>query len=362
MERLNNILNLVIYQNTIQSYVFAIVTFLGLLLGLSVFKRIFIKHLSQLAQKTTNDFDDFIVTLLNQIGLPVLSVVSLYFASLPLELSETIRVFIRYALVIVVTIRSVLLFQEIVQYGIGKAYRKRMKSDDPSVELMVKSITGITRWIIWVMAVIFILDNLGVNISTFVAGIGIGGVAVAMASQAILGDAFSALSIFLDKPFEIGDFIILDGDYLGSVEHIGIKTTRIRSLSGEQLVFSNSDLTKSRIKNYKRMQTRRIAFKIGVVYHTPVEKVKQIPQIIKNIFSHVHEVRLDRAHFQSFGDFSLNYEIVYYVNSADYNVYMDKQQEINFALMEAFEREGIEFAYPTQTVYLNREETSCIKT
>lgn len=362
MEPLNQILNLVLYQNTIQSYLFAVVTFLGILIVLSILKKFLIKNLSHLAKKTINDFDDFIVTLLSQIGLPVFSVVSLYFATLPLELSETIRVFIRYSLVIVVTIRSVLLLQEIVKYGVGRAYRQRMKSDDPSVELMVKSITGIARWIIWVLAIIFMLDNLGVNISTFVAGIGIGGIAVAMASQAILGDAFSALSIFLDKPFEIGDFIILDGDYLGTVEHIGIKTTRIRSLSGEQLVFSNSDLTKSRIKNYKRMQTRRIAFQIGVVYQTPVEKVKRIPQIVKEIITNIKDVRLDRVHFQSFGDFSLMYEIVYYVNSADYNIYMDKQQEINFALMEEFEREGISFAYPTQTLYLNREEASCIKT
>jgi len=237
-----------------------------------------------------------------------------------------------------------------------------MKPDDPSVELMVKSITGITRWVIWVLAIIFMLDNLGINISTFVAGIGIGGVAVALAAQAILGDAFSALSIFLDKPFEIGDFIILDGDYLGSVEHIGIKTTRIRSLSGEQLVFSNSDLTKSRIKNYKRMQTRRIDFRVGVVYQTPFEKVKKIPQVVKEIFNRMEGVRLDRAHFKSFGDFSLVYEIVYYVNSADYNIYMDKQQEINLALMEKFEQEEIAFAYPTQTLYLNHEESRCAKT
>ncbi len=354
MEHLKNILDLVIYQNTIQSYVLAIVTFLGLLLTLTILKRFLIKHLSRIAKKTTTDFDDFIATLLSQIGLPVFCVVSLYFAALPLNLSETIHVFIRYSLVIVVTIRSVLLFQEIVQYGISKAYRQRMKSDDPSVELMVKSITGIARWIIWVMAVIFILDNLGVNISTFVAGIGIGGIAVAMASQAILGDAFSALSIFLDRPFEIGDFIIID-DHLGTVEHIGIKTTRIRSLSGEQLVFSNSDLTKSRIKNYKRMDTRRVVFKIGVVYQTPPEKVKRIPQLVRDIFTRMEGVKLDRVHFQSFGDFSLVYEIVYYVLSADYNIYMDKQQEINFALMDVFEREGIEFAYPTQTLYVTKE-------
>jgi len=352
-EELNTWLNIAIFQNRLGDYLQAIVTFLGLLLALSISKRFLIKYFSRIAKKTTNDFNDFIATLLSRIGLPVFCVVSFYFAALPLNLSETIRVFIRYALVIVVTIRSVLLFQEIIKYGIGKAYRKRMKPDDPSVELMVKSITGITRWVIWVLAIIFMLDNLGINISTFVAGIGIGGVAVALAAQAILGDAFSALSIFLDKPFEIGDFIILDGDYLGSVEHIGIKTTRIRSLSGEQLVFSNSDLTKSRIKNYKRMQTRRIDFRVGVVYQTPFEKVKKIPQVVKEIFNRMEGVRLDRVHFKSFGDFSLVYEIVYYVNSADYNIYMDKQQEINLALMEKFEQEEIAFAYPTQTLYLN---------
>lgn len=362
VEQLNTWLNISIFQNSLSIYLQALVTFLGLLLALSVFKRILVRYLGRMAKRTVTDFDDFVVSLLAGIGMPVFFVVSLYFATLPLQLSETIRMLVRYAMVIVVTIRSVQLFQEIVKYGIGKAYRRRMKSDDPSIELMVTSIAGITQWIIWVLAVIFILDNMGINISTFVAGIGIGGVAVAMASQAILGDAFSALSIFLDKPFEIGDFIILDGDYLGTVEHIGIKTTRLRSLSGEQLVFSNSDLTKSRIKNYKRMQTRRIAFKIGVVYQTPFEQVKKIPEMIKEIFKHVKEVRLDRVHFQSFGDFSLAYEIVYYVNSADYNIYMDKQQEINFALMEEFEREGISFAYPTQTLYVSHKEEGCIKT
>jgi len=353
-------MNITILQNSIGNYLQALAIFLGLLLMLSVTKRFLIRHLSRMARRTTTDFDDFVVTLISGIGFPVFCVVSLYFSTLPLVLSETIRVFIRYAMVIVITIRAVLIFQEIVRYGIGKAYRQRMKSDDPSVELMVKSITGITRWIIWALASIFILDNLGVNISTFVAGIGIGGIALAMASQAVLGDAFSALSIFLDKPFEIGDFIILDGDYLGTVEHIGIKTTRIRSLSGEQLVFSNSDLTKSRIKNYKRMQTRRIVFKIGVVYQTPYEKVKRIPLIVKDIFTQVKDVRLDRVHFLSFGDFSLIYETVYYVNSADYNVYMDKQQEVNFLLMERFEQEGISFAYPTQTLYLGNESQGVV--
>lgn len=359
LELINNLLNTSFFQNSLKDYVQALLTFLGLVLALSLSKRVLIRYLGRMAKRTATDFDDFLVILLSSIGFSVFGVVALYFAALPLNLSETVRVFIRYAMVIVVTVRCVLLLQEIVKYAIGKVYRKRVKSDDPSVELMVKSMAGISQWIIWVLAAIFMLDNLGVNISTFVAGIGITGVAVALAAQAILGDAFSALSIFLDKPFEIGDFIILDGDYLGTVEHIGIKTTRIRSLSGEQLVFSNSDLTKSRIKNYKRMETRRIAFTVRVVYQTSLEKVKRVPQIIREIFKEMVGIKLDRVHFQSFGEFSLVFEIVYYVNSSDYNIYMDKQQAINFALMERFKQEDIVFAYPTQTLYLNREEAFC---
>lgn len=351
LETLNNWLNIVIFENSVRDYMQAIVIFLGLLLGLSVSKRFAIRQLEKFSKRTSTDFDDFVVTLLTQIRTPTFFVVALYFSTLSLNLAETIRIFIRYAVVIVVTIRVILLLQEIIRYAIGKAYRQRMKKDDPSLEFMVKSTTSIARWLLWVLGVIFILDNLGINVTTFVAGVGIGGVAVALAAQAVLGDAFSALSIFLDKPFEIGDFIILDGDFLGTIEHIGIKTTRIRSLSGEQLIFSNSDLTKSRIKNYKRMQTRRIAFKIGVVYQTSLEKSKRIPQIIKEIINGMSDVKLDRVHFQSYGDFSLIYEIVYYVNSADYNIYMDKQQEINFKIKEAFENEEIEFAYPTQTLF-----------
>jgi small-conductance mechanosensitive channel len=188
-----------------------------------------------------------------------------------------------------------------------------------------------------------------------VAGLGIGGIAVALAAQAVLGDLFSYFSILMDRPFELGDFIIID-DYMGTIEHIGIKTTRIRSLGGEQLVFSNTDLTGSRIRNYKRMEQRRIVFRIGVVYQTPVEKLKEIPGIIKGIMDAIPEARTDRAHFASYGDSSLDFEIVYYVLTGDYNKYMDIQQEINLSLAEEFERRGIEFAYPTRTLFIEKGE------
>lgn len=352
--RFQTMLETVVFQNTLREYLLSLVILMGLVVFLIFAKRVLVNRLGKIAAKTPNDFDDFLVGLLSQVGLPVFVVTSLYVATSVLVLPEATRSFIRYAVVIVITIRAILLLQEVVRYSVGKVYQRRMRPGDPSAEAMAKSISGILRWVIWALGVVFVLDNLGINISALVAGIGIGGIAVAIASQAVLGDAFSAFSIFLDKPFEIGDFIIVD-EHLGTVEHIGVKTTRIRSLSGEQLVFSNADLTKSRIKNYKRMETRRIAFKIGVVYQTPLEQVKKIPLLIKDIFSRTEGVRLDRVHFQSFGDFALTYEIVYYVFSADYNIYMDKQQEINFQIMEDFEQSGIGFAYPTQTLYLKRD-------
>ena len=352
---IQTLLQINFFKNTLGDYLQAIITFTGLVIALNVGKFFVVKYLGKLSTKTSTDFDDFLVSLIVRVGYPVFVTVALYIATLPLNMAESLRVLIRGLMVTVVTIRVILLAQETVKYAVRKFYISGIQSDNPSAELIVNSITGIAKWVIWVLGIIFLLDNLGVNISTFVAGIGIGGVAVALAAQTILGDAFSAFSIFLDRPFEIGDFVIVD-DFMGTVEHIGIKTTRIRSLGGEQLIFSNSDLTKSRIKNYKRMQTRRVVFKFGVVYGLSVEQVKRIPLIVKEIVDRMKDVRLDRVHFQSFGDFALMFEVVYYVNSPDYNVYMDKQQEINLGLMESLQKAGIDFAYPTQTLHLVAEQ------
>lgn len=207
---------------------------------------------------------------------------------------------------------------------------------------------------LWSVIVLLTLDNLGFDVTALVAGLGIGGVAVALAVQKILGDLFASLSIVLDKPFVIGDFIIV-GEHLGTVEHIGLKTTRIRSLSGEQLIFSNSDLLGSRIRNFKRMYERRVVFTIGVVYQTPLEKLALIPSIIREIIESQKPVRFDRSHFKEYGAFSLNFETVYWVQNPDFNTYMDIHQAINLEIYRRFTREGIEFAYPTQTLFINRE-------
>jgi small-conductance mechanosensitive channel len=213
------------------------------------------------------------------------------------------------------------------------------------------------RIVIWGIAVVLLLDNLGVKITPLVAGLGIGGVAVALAGQTILADLFSCFAIFFDRPFEVGDFIIV-GEFLGVVEYIGIKTTRIRSLGGEQIVFSNNDLTNSRLRNFKRMERRRVVFKLGVTYGTGVEQLKDAVAAITAIISGIDRALFDRCHFFAYGDYNLVIETVYYVLSPDYNVYMDVQQEINLRIKEEFRTRGIEFAFPTQRVYLEGEALS----
>ncbi len=214
----------------------------------------------------------------------------------------------------------------------------------------IKALIPVSKVIIWGIGVIFLLDNLGFRISSVLAGLGIGGVAVALASQTILGDLFNYFVILFDRPFEIGDFIVIDG-YLGSIEHIGIKTTRLRSLSGEQLIFSNTDLCGARVRNYKRMLRRRVAFQIGVTYDTPADRLREIPDQIRTIITGIDGTLFDRAHFSAFGEFSLVFDVVYYVLGSDFNQYMDIQQTINLGIKAELETAGVAFAFPTRTLH-----------
>jgi small-conductance mechanosensitive channel len=201
--------------------------------------------------------------------------------------------------------------------------------------------------VIWSLVLLLTLDNLGVNITALVAGLGVGGIAVALATQNVLGDLFASLSIALDRPFVVGDFLAVDA-FLGAVENIGIKSTRLRSLDGEQIILSNGDLLKSRVRNYGRMVERRVQFSVGVAYATPVAQLEQIPEWIREFVMREKDTRFDRAHFLKHGTSSLEFETVYYVLSADYNRYMDIQQAINLKIHRRFAEEGIAFAVTTQ--------------
>ncbi|HDN86043.1 MAG: mechanosensitive ion channel family protein [Candidatus Omnitrophota bacterium] len=347
----NSFLDITFFGNHLLSYFIFLLTLSVAIFIIRVFKRIALRRLKEWAQKSKTTIDDFIIALIEKIGLPLLYWGAFYISVNILKLHPYLRKVINILGIAILTLAGARLLGEVISYIFEIYWVKRGK--DVALQRSLKGILRVIRVVIWGLAIVFFLDNLGFKISTVIAGLGIGGIAVGLAAQAILKDLFSYFSIIFDRPFEVGDFIIID-DYLGTVEYIGAKTTRIRSLSGEQLVFSNTDLTDSRVRNYKRMEKRRVLFRIGVVYSTPLEKLKEIPKIIESIIKNVKDAVFDRAHFFSYGDFSLIFEIVYYVIGSDYNKYMDIQQEINFAIKEEFEKRGIEFAYPTQTIYFTK--------
>jgi small-conductance mechanosensitive channel len=227
------------------------------------------------------------------------------------------------------------------------------KADDASAKTAIGAMGCMGKLVIWSVILILSLQNLGVNVSTLLAVGGVGGIAIALAVQGLLKDLFASISILLDKPFQVGDFIIVQ-DMMGTVVHIGLKTTRVKALSGEQIVFANDDLLGARIRNFKQMQERRIVFKVGVTYQTPVDKVEAIPGMIRGIVEAQPKLRFDRCHFQALGPYSLDFETVYIMQDPDYARYMDTQQAINLALMRTFEAKGIEFAYPTQTLIVEK--------
>jgi small-conductance mechanosensitive channel len=223
----------------------------------------------------------------------------------------------------------------------------------PTNPVVLSMLAWFARIVVWAIIVLAVLGNMGMNITAFVASLGIGGVAVALGLQTVLKDLFASLSIGLDKPFEIGEYIAF-GDYQGTVTHVGVKTTRIRSLSGEEVSIGNSDLLANTVRNYSRMRTRRIVFNFSVPIDTSREHAQQIVRILHEICGGIDNIVLDRAHFKGFGDSSLDFEVAYIVQNPDYGVYMDVQQRINLELMQRLEAIDVHFAVPVQTLRMTR--------
>lgn len=227
------------------------------------------------------------------------------------------------------------------------------RQETPERIRQLKGVMILLKAVVWFLGLVLLLDNLGYDVATIIAGLGIGGIAIALAAQTILGDLFSYFVIFFDKPFEIGDFVNAEGK-IGTIEYIGIKTTRIRSITGEQVVVSNTKLTNSALHNFKRMERRRIGFTLGVTYQTSSAQLKEIPLIVADAVKTQESVSFDRCHLSGFGDFSVNFETVYFMETSDYVAYMNAQQAIYQTIFEKFEAAGIDFAYPTQTLFLER--------
>ena len=354
---INGFLQQTYLSNRVLDYLIAVIIFIVLVILIQIIKRLFLRFITAWAKKTTTTIDDKFVKAFEEKIKTFLNLIyfgAFYISIKRLAMEPQIEHFFNIFVTTLLIFFGIRFLLSITIYGLETYWLKKEK--DKSKKQALKGIITILKFIVWSIVFIVVLDNLGIKISTLVAGLGIGGIAIALAAQTVLGDLFSYFIIFFDRPFEIGDFLIVD-DFKGTVEYIGLKTTRLSSLGGEQLIFSNQDLTNSRIKNYKRMNQRRVAFQFGVTYQTGLIKLKEIPKIVENIITKIPETIHSRAHFASYGDYSLNFEVVYFVLSNDYKKYMDIQQEINFQLKDTFEKKEIEFAYPTQTVYLSNENS-----
>jgi small-conductance mechanosensitive channel len=332
--------------NDLESWAIAIAVLLGATLAMHWLRRFALHRMQALSERTETLADDLVARMLRKTYLLILLTLSAYLASLALELTDKQRLVVSR-----VAIAALILQLAIWGDTLLRAWRDHYRTNDGPRKASRTIVCFMTRLVLWVVAFLMVLDNFGFNITALVASLGVGGIAVALAVQNILGDLFASLSIMLDKPFEIGDFIIV-GDVLGSVEHIGLKTTRLRGLGGEQVIFSNGDLLKSRIHNHKRMETRRVAFILRVAYGVSDAQLARVPALIREVVEAEPMAAFERAHFFNYGEWSLNFEVVYHFQSPDYILHMDTQQAILLEIYRRFEREGIQFAHPLSIVRL----------
>jgi small-conductance mechanosensitive channel len=327
----------------------------GVLAGLALaallmIKRIALRKCSELAGRTETILDDLLVEVLGSTRLFTLVAAAVYCAGAILSLPPRTERAAGAVMVFCLLLQGAIWTSTAVGFLLHHAIQRR-GGGDAGGTMNLKAMAFVAKVVVWGVFLLGALANAGINVTGLMTGLGIGGIAVALAVQNVLGDLFASLSIVLDKPFEPGDFIIV-GEFLGSVESIGLKTTRVRSLSGEQIIFANSDLLKSRVRNFKRMAERRVAFTLGVTFRTPRSKLSAIPAQVREIVEAQPGTRFDRAHFKEIGESALLFEIVYFLQDPDFNTYMEVQQAINLGIMQGFEEHGIEFAYPTRTVVL----------
>jgi len=339
--------------NHLERYIVALVIFFSLFVIFRVFRKIILVKIKDLSTRSSIRFDDILVSSVEKIPGTFYALIALYFALVSLKSSERVTDLLDASLLAIIVYQIIISSQDLLRYFVRKAFKVTEAQEDITA---LNGIMLLVNIIIWSLAFLMVLSNFGINVASLIASLGIGGIAVALAAQNILGDMFSSFSIYFDKPFVVGDFIVVN-DKAGNVENIGLKTTRISSLSGEQIVLSNQELTKAVIHNYKKMPRRRVLFTLGVTYSTSLEKCKKASEIITNI---IHEfpdnVTFDRVNFFQFADSSLNYEIVYFHNNGDYNDYMLYREKICLRIKEEFEKAGIEMAFPTRTLYIERSE------
>ena len=331
----------------------ALVIALAVWIAVALVRRYGGRVLAHFARRPAARWGDVLADTVRATSLVLLLPVALYAGASVLDVPARLERFIGLTTVVALLLQSGLWVHHFIGHWAAQKFEVA-RQREPQGATALGLLAFAARVVVWSLVLLLALDQLNFDITALVAGLGIGGVAVALAVQNVLGDLFASLAIVLDKPFVVGDFIVVD-NLRGTIERVGIKTTRMRSLDGELLVFSNADLLKSRIRNFERMRERRVLFSVGVTYQTPADRLRKIPDWLREAVESQPRTRFDRAHFKEYGDSALAFEIVYYVLDRDYNVYMDVQQAVNLAIFERFAREQVEFAYPTRTLYLKQE-------
>lgn len=346
---LKDFLKTELYSNTVQDYLMAFFIVLIVTVALYVLKAFVMVRLRNLAAKTVIDWDDKMLNFLDGISFFFYFVVSVYLVlGSYLMLPEPVMRALKILLVIAVIYELLKMITSVIDLLIDRyTAGSRRSVQNRTLKQGVKLIAGI---LVWGIGLVLILSNLGLEISALVASLGIGGIAVALAVQGVLGDLLSSFSLYFDRPFEVGDFIVVGND-MGTVTKIGFRTSRIQSLHGEEVVISNQDLSKARLQNFRRMEKRRVVINLSVTYDTNAKQLKKAKKIITAIVNKEERVQLDRVHFADFGEWALIFELVFYVLDSDYHVYMDVKEVINLDIIQAFEKEGIKFAFPTRTVF-----------
>ena len=347
-------LNQVLYHNSIRQWAIAVAVALVSFLGLLLIRVALVGRLGAMAKRTSTELDNILVELVARTRPYFLAAAAIVFGSHFLVLPPTTDRYFDAIFALLLLVQCGLWGAGAVDLWIHRRAGFRATHHDVASVTTMRALGIAAKLVLWTIVFITALDKFGVNVTTLVTGLGIGGVAIALAVQNVLGDLFAALAIVLDKPFDVGDAIAVD-QVSGTVERIGLKTTRIRSISGEQIIISNSELLKSRIRNYKRQLDRRVVFATDVTYDTPPDVIARIPGMIREVVSTQQPVRFDRSHFTQYTDSSLRIETVYYVLDADYTRYLDIQQTINLELLRRFTDEKIQFAFPTRTIVLERE-------
>lgn len=335
------------FGNTALDYVIGFLFFLALVILFKAIQKFTLEHLANFAQKTATELDDILVKVAGSMKLPFVLFVSAYLASRSLARSSFTEKTLTAVLVLWITYQVIVAVEIFVDHFIAK--REKESGSGNAAAMHLASV--IVKTIVWIFALLTALSNLGINVTSLVAGLGIGGIAIALAAQNILGDLFSSFAIYLDRPFVVGETIKI-GELVGTVEKIGMKTTRVRALSGEEIVFPNKDIVSAQIHNFAKIKERRIALNLNVTHETDDKKLAQIPQWIRKIIENEPNVRFDRSHFKEIGEFALKFETIYFVNSPDYVIYMNAQQNINLAIREKFKKEKVTVAYPTETIHI----------